>query len=295
MKKKMMIAVVALFCATTIQAQLYVDYSGKVGVGQTTTLTSALTVGPSHIYQQYNSNIGLAASPKDSMGQANIGVEGVVNTYNTYPLGSFVGVRGVVYPNSNISSKHNYGVTGIVTSSTSSGGTGILGSSVFSSYYAGPNIQGTYAGYFLGNVYVSGNVTASQVTTTSDIRLKENVVEFGEGSSTIDKIIGLKVLEYNLKDWGDYDITEEAEDILREKQPEVLDEIEKRKEYLTSKRHFGLSAQELMGMYPNLVTEGTDGYYSVNYVELVPVLIRCIQELKQELDELKAEKDSNKN
>jgi hypothetical protein len=37
-----------------------------------------------------------------------------------------------------------------------------------------------------------------------------------------------------------------------------------------------------------LVSEGQDGYLSVNYIELVPVLIRCIQELKQEVDELKA-------
>ena len=36
-----------------------------------------------------------------------------------------------------------------------------------------------------------------------------------------------------------------------------------------------------------MVVEGQDGYLAVNYIELVPILIRSIQELKAELDELK--------
>ena len=51
--------------------------------------------------------------------------------------------------------------------------------------------------------------------------------------------------------------------------------------------HYGLSAQELRELYPELVCEGQDGYLGVNYIELVPVLIRSIQELKQELDIVK--------
>ena len=53
-----------------------------------------------------------------------------------------------------------------------------------------------------------------------------------------------------------------------------------------SQRHYGLIAQELQELYPDLVHEGQDGYLGVNYVELVPVLIRAIQELKQQVDEL---------
>ena len=51
--------------------------------------------------------------------------------------------------------------------------------------------------------------------------------------------------------------------------------------------HYGLIAQELQEIYPDLVIEGQDGYLGVNYVELVPILIRSIQELKQELDDVK--------
>ena len=50
-------------------------------------------------------------------------------------------------------------------------------------------------------------------------------------------------------------------------------------------------AQELQTIYPDLVKEGQDGYLGINYVELVPILIRAIQELKEELDEVKASTD----
>ena len=38
----------------------------------------------------------------------------------------------------------------------------------------------------------------------------------------------------------------------------------------TKEKHYGLSAQELQAIYPNLVKEGQDGYLTVNYVEMVP-------------------------
>ena len=43
-----------------------------------------------------------------------------------------------------------------------------------------------------------------------------------------------------------------------------------------------------------MVSEVENGYLSLNYVELVPLLIRSIQELKQELDLLKGEKSTGK-
>ncbi|SDH45585.1 hypothetical protein SAMN04487901_1331, partial [Prevotella communis] len=48
-------------------------------------------------------------------------------------------------------------------------------------------------------------------------------------------------------------------------------------------------AQELQTIYPELVVKGQDGYLGVNYIELVPILVRGIQELKSEVNELKAE------
>jgi hypothetical protein len=50
---------------------------------------------------------------------------------------------------------------------------------------------------------------------------------------------------------------------------------------------------ELQKVYPDLVVEGKDGDLSVNYLEMVPLIIRSIQELKEGIDELKDTDESN--
>lgn len=44
-------------------------------------------------------------------------------------------------------------------------------------------------------------------------------------------------------------------------------------------------AQELQEIYPDLVIESDDGYLAVNYTEIIPLLIRSVQELSAKLDE----------
>ena len=107
----------------------------------------------------------------------------------------------------------------------------------------------------------------------------------------MDNVLDMNVIQYNYKD-KDYKKLELDGDC-SEEMKEIVKEYEKMKEGYTPEAerqkdlHFGLSAQELQEIFPNLVREGQDGYLGVNYTELVPVLICCIQELKQELDELK--------
>ena len=52
-----------------------------------------------------------------------------------------------------------------------------------------------------------------------------------------------------------------------------------------------LIAQELQTIYPELVVKGQDGYLGVNYIELVPILIRSIQELSQKVENLEKASD----
>ena len=55
-------------------------------------------------------------------------------------------------------------------------------------------------------------------------------------------------------------------------------------------KHYGLIAQELKEIYPDLVMESQDGFLAINYLEIIPLLIRSVQELKCELD---ASKNNN--
>lgn len=170
----------------------------------------------------------------------------------------------------------NMGVMGYLDGQKN--GAGIYGT-IYSNLYI--NIPGTYAAYFYGDAKLTGTLYAGNVVNTSDIRLKENIESVSKKEDEgcfLDKIMSVDVLEYNLKDQ-----TSELFSDTKDVDEKVAKFIAREK----ARRHFGVSAQELQKLFPNLVEEGQDGYLAVNYIELVPVLIRSIQELKQELDETK--------
>ena len=52
---------------------------------------------------------------------------------------------------------------------------------------------------------------------------------------------------------------------------------------------FGLSAQEIEKIYPEIVSTGEDGYKSVDYGKLTPVLVEAIKEQQDQLIKLKKE------
>jgi hypothetical protein len=52
--------------------------------------------------------------------------------------------------------------------------------------------------------------------------------------------------------------------------------------------HPGFIAQEVQALVPELVSS-TDDTMSLNYIGLIPVLTKAVQELKAELDALKRE------
>jgi len=57
------------------------------------------------------------------------------------------------------------------------------------------------------------------------------------------------------------------------------------KDSINKNLHIGLIAQEVEKVFPELVSESSiDGMKGVNYTELIPVLIKAIQELKAKLD-----------
>ncbi|WP_062054076.1 tail fiber domain-containing protein [Aquimarina longa] len=49
----------------------------------------------------------------------------------------------------------------------------------------------------------------------------------------------------------------------------------------------GFIAQDLMKVYPELVSKGLDGYHTVNYTGLIPVLVEAFKELQLEINKLK--------
>jgi len=53
-------------------------------------------------------------------------------------------------------------------------------------------------------------------------------------------------------------------------------------------KHFGFIAQDVEKVYPNLVSNQS-GYKTVNYIEIIPLLVSKIKEMQEEISNLKEE------
>jgi len=115
------------------------------------------------------------------------------------------------------------------------------------------------AGYKL---YVNGEAFSTVSWSSSDARLKTDLLPIGDALSKVLQLRGLSFL------WR----TEEYPD-----------------RGLPGGRHYGLIAQDVEQVLPEVVKEGADGDKAVAYTELIPVLVESIKELKAGTDELRAE------
>lgn len=290
MKKALFLLLFATSLGTSAQLKVTSDGKVKIMSNQDTTY-STLLVGNKQFFGSA-SNIGISGSTPVMGGKSNIGIVGTISADPNITNERNYGVLGVVSP-VNSSNGINYGLCGMIGfTGDHYGGAGIYATNYTYMFSHPANIQGDYAGYFHGPVYVNGCLTAYDVFTLSDRSLNENVVSLngrGEGTNTLDNLLAMNVIEYNMKSRI---MEEHRDDIVQdmtEEERAAYEYLKKEEMKMSSRRHFGIDAEELQKIYPNLVLEGQDGYLGVNYVELVPVLIRAIQELKQELGEVKGE------
>ena len=102
-----------------------------------------------------------------------------------------------------------------------------------------------------GDIYTNGTLRIS-----SDFRLKSNINQL---SSNREKLLQLTGFSYN-------------------KQVNILDERKEKSVVYNDKIEFGFIAQELQKVYPELVYSDKDGFLSVDYISLIPVIIEAFKE-----------------
>lgn len=103
--------------------------------------------------------------------------------------------------------------------------------------------------------YFSGSALSS-----SDARLKNNISPI---ENALDKIMKIRGVTYN---W-DKSVAVNAN--------------------ASSALQYGVVAQEIEKIFPDLVSDGLNGYKAVNYNGIIPVLIQAVKEQQNEIDELK--------
>jgi len=268
------------------QAQVKVDSTGALSIGRNTMKNARLTIGDSN----------------SAMAGGGSGI--VVDLHLPEAKGRTCGVFSKIWGDSSIetpsigifgycsqaSKGRAYGVIGGVSATQK--GVGVYGTAGGYGKTYGEPVDGSYAGYFAGPTYVKGTLTATEVITPSDITLKENIISIEDEEesvgSTLDNVMNMNVIKYNYKP-QEITIEPEDEEIDDEESMLLGSKLQTSNRILemSQQKHYGLSAQEIREIYPDVVRESQDGILGVNYIELVPILIRSIQELKAELDLLK--------
>ena len=186
---------------------------------------------------------------------------------------------------------------------------GVYGSSSSSSL----NIQypGIYAGYFEGTVRATGPMYAQAFYTpsaTSNGTSGRALAKARNTERVSDKLLGVNMFELQhndatkqtrkakslndiLKGKSVNDLTaEEISKIEAESAKEAAEEFDP-----LSSVNYGLDAEQLKAAFPKLVKQDAQGNYSINYIELIPLLVKGFNEMASELAELKEELNTNTN
>ena len=301
MKKMFFIAsmMLATVCA---QAQLRVNENGNVTINTTETPVSNLSIGyagnPTYKVSVTSTDFGLYArrmgsptytsdqwtSASTGMNIPNgskfyIGVRGGARTSGTNDMdaGRAYGVFGEA---GNTTNGYNYGVYGQINGDQN--GAAIFGTlDPYDAY-----VPGRYAGYFAGDIKVTGFIDgvvlsagASANAVSTQVVLATDAIS--TSSSVTSKLTQLLPVQYHLEtpimtaslegDTATTVHTMSAIEIQRFQKP-----------------HYGLVASELREVLPELVYEGQNGELCINYIEMIPLLVESIKELKAEIATLQS-------
>lgn len=210
-----------------------------------------------------------------------------------------VGLRGEAYIETPRSSCRSFGLMGIAGNATSGWNYGVFGrlrgSNNGAAIYGttnetdnGVNTGGKYAGYFNGATKIDGNLTVTgningvvlgaSASTANVSDVKSNSLENENDIS--EKVACLAMVPYHMSETVRA-AEAQASDTVETVKP--LFGIEKQR---IEKVHYGLSAQQLKAVFPDLVYENEDGTDAINYMELVPILVQTINELNDRISVL---------
>ncbi len=296
-KKALILAFAGIFSMAS-QAQLVQLPNGNLELQPSGAPTSSWA-GNTHFLINTNRTAGLYVDKYASSGTSNwqYAIQGVNRIYSGQMS---VGLRayvtddvprgtgrafGVIGAAGNSTSGYNYGVMGCLFSAQN--GAAVYGA--VGDWHFGSGVSGRYGGYFEGNVRATGVMTATNFTTSSDIRFKKNIQDLrSKRTSILENLEKLNPVEYDLQQV--YVDAISNSDSTVQKRGLFIEEDE-----MMQKKHFGLIAQEVQEVYPNLVYEDGEGYLSIDYIGLIPVLIESAKELSDRVKTLENELIVQKN
>ncbi len=138
-----------------------------------------------------------------------------------------------------------------------------------------------------GNLYTYGDVYSWGTKLISDKRLKSNIKGIDNALSKICKLEGLSydLLPQNYP-YNDGCRSKIENDIKPSKNTKggkgsAFEALQKNK---FKKERLGFVAQDLQEVFPDLVSEDTAGYLSIDYIGLIPVIVEALKEQQSIID-----------
>ncbi|MFN0201278.1 MAG: tail fiber domain-containing protein [Bacteroidia bacterium] len=273
--------------STTLGSENFANgnFSITLGRGNQTTGVGAIAMGNgTHAEGAYSTTMGDATHAKDNMCTA-IGQEGIAQGWGS----TVIGYRTKTYDNyglamgteTNVYGRHatamglftrtfSYAETAIGlynTIYTASSTTGFIDTDrLFVIGNGDADYQRSDAMVILknGNTTLNGDLTINgdicytgSIGTCSDRRYKRNIEKLPNALASLNHIQG-------------YTYYYDTEKFVEKK--------------FSTQHQIGVLAQEVESIYPELVTTNNDGYKSVNYSKLTPILLEAIKELASKVE-----------
>ena len=302
--KKGLLSISLCVLSLSASAQFKVQSDGKIAIQTTSTPLSPIAINSAgnssnYIYCNAGGKSGMYLTTSgNNSGSINGGYFSASNANTAVGMRCYannsptcVGVLGSsTYGNKPI------GVVGCVNQSYTQIGAGVYGSVHGDLGSQLTTSSDLYAGFFYGNVKVTGNLVAT--TTMEGTFLGESSSESSPATrglslstpSVISSLSGLNVTTFQkerpempkdmeLIDDLDVDTLQKGE----EPEPDIMDE------QFYDKTHYALDADRLEETFPDLVYVRKDGSKAINYVEMIPLLVQSINELSAEIEVLKGQ------
>ena len=280
--KKTILILVAISMVGTAQSQLRINSQGKSSFSVLPDSSNT----PAQVIINGDEQTGLKVL---GVNERYTGQPPMFFPYNTYPIAIMGETRFRTPEYTNTTSDIscaikgfgnttgvNYGVWGTLGSTAM--GAGIYGSA----YDEYVSLLGRYAGYFNGGTKVDGYLTVTEgiyspaytITRSTSNETGASAIEIGNDESQLERLSSVGILTVSNNGSSG-------------KQSLVQDDIMTVQSL--SKTHYAIDAGALEDAFPDLVYEMEDGSKVINYTELIPVLVQCINELGQEVRALKGE------
>ena len=326
MKKTLILAICMALCSIGTQAQLEVKETGqvtinasnsnKLQIGTPVDTAAAVTIGNASpntslkIYCLSNAatSTGIHVLTENPSGK-NLGIQSIVNSYGNYDKNT----PNIALYGESTGAKYSVGVYGKAILAYQDSmrhhcGAGIYGTSAQQGDTLSFRYHGRYAGYFNGKVRVAGgslyaNVLSPSINYSNGGSSQNNVATLlseNRGESVTEKLSQVDAIQF-LRDERDLGVATDgilSDETGRMKANDIdVDDTQKTSqdgESTLSAIQYGLAADQLKKVYPELVYEDEEGNVSINYIEMVPLLVQSINELTRKVNELEGKGTSTK-